>query len=183
MPPIAAAFQRAKTSISSVGKAAPRGLSIDRKQIVWIGSGVAALAVVGVAVFMMTRGPVPTGTAIVDAVPWANITSIRSEGGEELALPTPASTPVALTLPEGTYTITLAGPAPESKTETVTVRVDVGGTSVVPITRFRSMTVEEYFEQYLGSADTSAASSLTPDAATAPAVATGVPVTPPGAPR
>jgi hypothetical protein len=45
------------------------------------------------------------------------------------------------------------------------------------------MTVEEYFEQYLGSADTSAASSLTPDAATAPAVATGVPVTPPGAPR
>jgi hypothetical protein len=55
-------------------------------------------------------------------------------------------------LPAGTYQISLAGPPPESKKETVTLRVDVGRTNVVPITRFPSLTVEEYFEQYLGGA-------------------------------
>jgi hypothetical protein len=180
MQSIAAVLESAKTLTSGLGKAAPRGgQSTGRRLTVWISGGVAALVlVVGVTAYVLTRGPAPTGTAIVDAVPWANITSIQSEGGAEYPLPTPASTPVALALPEGTYKITLAGPAPESKTETVTVRVDVGGTSVVPITRFQSMTVEQYFEQYLGSTETPSSSS-TPDG---PAPAAAVPAAPAASP-
>jgi hypothetical protein len=55
-------------------------------------------------------------------------------------------------LPAGTYQISLAGPPPESKKQTVTLRVNVGQTSVAPVTRFESLTVEEYFDDYLGGA-------------------------------
>ena len=105
------------------------------------------LAVAGVAVFLLTRGPVPTGTTVIDAVPWATVVSVKNEDGVPQTLPSPASTPLALTLPAGTYEVTLTGPLPESKSETVSVRVEVGATSLVQAPRFRSVTVEEYFEQ------------------------------------
>jgi hypothetical protein len=146
--------------------------------IVWASAGVAVLAAVVVGVFMMTRGPVPTGTLVIDAVPWASITAIENESGTQQPLPSPASTPVSLALPAGTYQITLTGPLPDLRTERVSVRVDVGGTSIVPVTRFQAVTAEEYFEQYLGSpaagSDTSAAAEpVASSAATAstPAVA------------
>jgi len=82
---------------------------------------------------------------------------VRSESGESQPLPSPASTPLVLTLPEGTYQITLTGPPPESKTETVSVRVEVGGTALVQAPRFRGVTVDEYFEQYIGAGDAPAA--------------------------
>jgi serine/threonine protein kinase len=120
------------------------------KRTLLIGAGVAALALVGLAMFVLLRGAGATGTAFVDAVPWATITSIRNEAGEQMPLPSPASTPAALALPPGTYQITLAGPTAELKPETVTVNVTVGQTSVVPPPRFQSITVDEYFEEYLG---------------------------------
>jgi hypothetical protein len=116
----------------------------------WVGAGVLAVAALAVAAFTFRGGAPATGTAVIDAAPWANITAIRNEDGELQPLPSPASTPLSLALPAGTYQISLAGPPPESKTETVTLRVEAGRTSVVPITRFPSLTVEEYFEQYLG---------------------------------
>jgi serine/threonine protein kinase len=137
------------------GQAVPRERPA-RIPMKWVGAGVLAVAAVGVAVFMFTGGAAPTGTAVIDAVPWANVTAIRNEDGELQPLPSQVSTPLSLALPAGTYQISLAGPSPESKTETVTLRVEVGRTSVVPITRFQALTVEEYFEPYLGAGYTPA---------------------------
>jgi Protein kinase domain len=116
----------------------------------WVGAGLAAVALVAVAALMLTGGTAATGTAVIDAAPWANITEIRNEDGDVQPLPSLASTPLSLALPAGTYQITLAGPPPESKKQTVTLRVDAGQTSVAPVTRFQSLTVEEYFDEYLG---------------------------------
>jgi hypothetical protein len=55
-------------------------------------------------------------------------------------------------VPAGGYRVTLTGPPPESKVVTVDVRVDMNGVAVVPITRFQTVTPEQYFEQYLVSA-------------------------------
>jgi len=118
----------------------------------WVGAGLAAIAAAAVAAFMMTGGATATGTAVIDASPWANITEIRNEAGVLQPLPAQASTPVSLTLPAGTYQISLAGPPPQSKKETVTLRVNAGQTSVAPVTRFQSLTVEEYFDESLGGA-------------------------------
>jgi hypothetical protein len=149
----------------------------QRSYLMWAGAGVAVLAVAGGTGYLLTRGPAPTGTTIIDAVPWANVTEVRDERGEVQPLPSPASTPVALTLPAGTYQITLTGPPPESKTETVTVRIDVGGTSVAPTARFQSMSVEEYFEEYIGAGDAPA-----PETTQAPAdLSTAAPPSPTGA--
>ena len=100
----------------------------------------------------------------------------HSESGESQPLPSPAATPLVLTLPAGTYQVTLTGPPPELKTETVSVRVDVGGRSLVQAPRFQSLTVEEYFEQYIGAGDAPAAVPAAPapaDTATPAPAATG----------
>jgi hypothetical protein len=99
---------------------------------------------------LLPVGTVPPGTAVIDAVPWANITEIRNEAGDLQPLPTSAATPLSLALPAGTYQISLTGPPPESKKETVTVRVEAGGRIDVPVTRFTPLTVDEYFDEYLG---------------------------------
>jgi serine/threonine protein kinase len=137
------------------------------------GAGVLLLAIGSGVFFLMTRGPAPPGTMIIDAVPWATVTSVRNERGEPQELTaSPASTPLALTLPAGTYQITLTGPPPESKTETVSVQVDAGGTSVVPLTRFQRMTAEEYFEQYIGAGDAPGVETAAPaESGAAPAAA------------
>ena len=101
---------------------------------------------------MLTGGTPATGMAVIDAAPWANITEIRNEAGVLQPLPSPPSTPMSLDLPAGTYQISLAGPPPQSKKETVTLRVNAGQTSVAPVTRFQSLTVEEYFDESLGGA-------------------------------
>jgi serine/threonine-protein kinase len=116
----------------------------------WVGAGVAALASAAVAALMLTGGAPATGTAVIDAAPWASITEIRNEDGAVQPLPAQASTPLSLALPAGTYQISLTGPPPAARKETVTLRVNVGQTSVAPVTRFQSLTVEEYFDEYLG---------------------------------
>ena len=118
----------------------------------WVGAGIAAVALIAVAAWMLTGGSAATGTAVIDAAPWATITEIRNEDGELQPLPSPPSTPVSLALSAGTYQISLAGPPPQSKKETVTLRVNAGQASVAPVTRFQSLTVEEYFDEYLGGA-------------------------------
>jgi len=121
--------------------------------------GIAVLVVVlalGATAYVLTRGPLPTGVLVIDAVPWATVSAIQDEGGSPQTLPSSLSTPFSVTLPAGSYHVTLTGPPPESKVVTVTVRVDVNGVAVVPITKFRTVTPEQYFEQYLGSSTASA---------------------------
>jgi len=123
-----------------------------RLPLKWAGAGVAAVAIAAVAALKLTGGTAATGTAVIDAAPWAHVTEVRNEDGDVQPLPSLASTPLSLALPAGTYQVTLAGPPPESKKQTVTLRVNDGQTSVAPVTRFESLTVEEYFDEYLGGA-------------------------------
>ena len=118
--------------------------------MIGIAAGVVAiLAVAGV--MLLTGGPPPAGAIVVDAAPWATVTSIQTDGGDAMSIPTPASTPLVLTLPEGTYRVALAGPAGGSQSQEVTITIVAGQTSVAPLVRFTTMTPESYFEEYLAS--------------------------------
>ena len=155
----------------------PRG----KATIVWASAGIAVLAALVVGVFVMTRGPGPTGTLVIDAVPWATITAIENESGTQHPLPSPASTPVSLALPAGNYQITLTGPLPAVRAERVSIRVDAGGTSIVPVTRFQVVTAEEYFDQYLGSPAAGIEASGAAEPVAPPAAATSAAPAPAGA--
>jgi eukaryotic-like serine/threonine-protein kinase len=120
----------------------------DRRtlSIVAIGVGVVVAAVIG---FTLMSGPAPTGSVVIDAAPWGSITAIEPESGSPVTLPSSASTPFSVTLPTGTYRVVVVGPPPESQTERITVQVEKGVSTVVPLIRFRALTPEEYFEEYL----------------------------------
>ncbi len=92
----------------------------------------------------------PAGTLVIDAVPWGTITAIEAENGERLPLPSPASTPLALSLPAGTYQVSIAGPTPESDAQRISVTVERDAATVAPTVRFTAVTPEAYFEQYPG---------------------------------
>jgi hypothetical protein len=108
------------------------------------------LALVAIAgVILIPRPAPPMGTMMIEADPWANITGIEAADGTRPALPQWASTPMSLNLPVGTYRVRLIGPTPDSESRLVTVQVNVGSVTTAPTERFRSLTPEEYFEQYL----------------------------------
>jgi len=111
--------------------------------------GIALVIAAALAVSTIRSGPAPTGSLVIDAVPWASITSIQGEDGEAVTLPRAASTPFAMSLPAGTYQVVVAGPPPESQRQTFTVRVEANASAVAPMIRFRALTPEEYFEEYL----------------------------------
>ena len=64
-------------------------------------------------------------------------------------MPHIVSTPAALSLPAGTYRVTLTGPPPGSETRQLTVQVQEGTVTPPQVERFASLTPEEYFEPYL----------------------------------
>jgi hypothetical protein len=153
--------------------------SLSAQQVKLLWASVAAVILVAIATtYFLSRGPVPTGVLVIDAVPWATVTALQAEDGTAQTLPESATTPMSLSVPAGTYQVTLTGPPPESKLTTVTMRVEVGGVAVVPITRFQTMTAEQYFEPYLGSS--TATSGAPPEAAPAPATDPGSAAVPSG---
>jgi serine/threonine-protein kinase len=124
----------------------PRGMALA----IWGVVGVAVVAL-AVAAALMLRPPaeeVPTGTVVVDALPWGTITAIKRETGESVPLPEPATTPLSITLPEGTYQVQLAGPD-SGPSRTLTVRVERGVTGTAPVERFLPPSVDDYFVPYL----------------------------------
>jgi protein kinase-like protein len=168
-------------SLQSLPATLPKG---QARTIALVAAAVVVVAIAATAYFL-TRGPAPTGTLVIEAAPWATVTAIRAENGSEQMLPPSPSTPLSITLPEGTYQITLTGP--DAKTATVSAHVSVGGVAVAPMTRFETMSVEQYFEQYLGSAGgaTEVSSPASPGDAAAPAApvvpaSTGAPSAPGG---
>jgi serine/threonine-protein kinase len=130
---------------NSVVVAVPRN---GRVLSIVVGSVAIVVAAV-VALTMMQTGPAPTGSLVIDAVPWASITSIQTEDGEPVTLPQGASTPFAMSLPAGSYQVAVTGPPPESQRQTLTVQVEPSASTVAPLIRFRTVTPEEYFEEYL----------------------------------
>jgi serine/threonine protein kinase len=124
--------------------------SKKEKQVI-AGVAVASLIVIaGIAAVLLRPAPViPTGTLVIEAVPWATITGIAREDGTSHPIPADASTPLALNLPAGTYTIRVVGPPPASEARAITVAVGADAVAAAPVERFGTMTPEEYFEPYL----------------------------------
>jgi hypothetical protein len=143
-----------------------------KQQMVWAGAGLALLLVVA-AVIVATRlaAVPPAGTLVIDALPWGTVSAIETQKGERLPLPSLASTPLVISLPGGTYQVTVTGPPPESQTQRVTVRVDSNASNAAPPVRFRVMTPEDYFEPYLAAPVTPAEPPVEPAAAQTPAPA------------
>lgn len=92
---------------------------------VWI--GVTAVAVVVAAVLLRSwwgggAEPPPTvdvetGTLVISAAPWAEVLAIVDADGAELPLPVDRTTPCAVELPAGDYTVQLRGPDGGAPTE------------------------------------------------------------------
>ncbi|HEY6361361.1 MAG TPA: protein kinase, partial [Vicinamibacterales bacterium] len=125
---------------------------VGRKaMIAWsAAAGVLLVAIIVTAVRQMPAAiPPPTGVVVIEAVPWGTITAVEAENGEPRPLPAPASTPLSLVLPAGTYQVTVAGPVPDTEAQRVTVRVEPNAAIVAPMIKFPVLTPEEYFEQYL----------------------------------
>jgi hypothetical protein len=143
----------------------------------WSTRNIAIAAVIGIvgvaaviAALLRGAGAGATGSVVLDAVPWADVTAIEAADGSHPQLPSPASTPMSLSLPAGTYRVRLVGPPPELESRLITVDVQAGGVSSVPTQKFRMLTPEDYFEPYLAS------SAGVPDVATqTPAPATASP--------
>ena len=118
--------------------------------MVWAGVALVLLLVVAGAIVATRFTAVPpSGTLVIDALPWGTVSAIETQNGERLPLPSPASTPLLLSLPGGTYQVTVTGPPPESQTQRLTVRVDSNASNVMPPVQFRVITPEDYFEPYL----------------------------------
>ncbi len=146
--PVVAGIVAQSKAIADSATAVVVAVSRDRRAL---GIGAIVLAVViaaGVAI-MLFSGPAPSGTVVIDAAPWGTITAIETDGGDAVALPSSTSTPVSLTLPAGTYQVVITGPPPELQTQRVTIQVQRDAASVAPLVRFRMLTPDEYFEQYL----------------------------------
>jgi predicted Ser/Thr protein kinase len=164
-PMIADVVARSKTIVDAANTVVA-GVARDRRALriaaIFIGVGI-----VGALAIMFLSGPVAPGTVVLDAVPWGSITAIETEGGDAVQLPPAPSTPLALTLPTGTYHVVVAGPPPESQTQRITVEIQRDTSTVAPVIRFRALTPEEYFERYLA-----APTAPTLDQGTAPAEST-----------
>jgi tetratricopeptide (TPR) repeat protein len=157
-------------------------LATSKRQRQMIGGGTAALLLVIAGAVALVTGPAPvppTGTLVIDAVPWAAITAIEADDGSRQPLPSPAATPLSVALPVGTYKVHLAGPPPGSEARIVTVQVGANAVASAPLERFQTLTPEEYFEQYLAAPATSDTSTGSQD----PAAPPPDPATPPVAPQ
>jgi serine/threonine protein kinase len=158
LPLMAARVGAAGTAVTARARAIvptrlPRLAPVEagsKRRLVWAGIAAVGVVAVIVAALVLIPAAIPqTGVLVIEAVPWATITAIESEGGEQQPLPSPASTPALLTLPAGTYQVLVTGPPPESEAQRITVTVAANAGTVAPTIRFRTVTPEEYFEQYL----------------------------------
>jgi hypothetical protein len=151
--------------------------SVPRRRAAAIGIGASAAAAVAVIVLSkMLTAPVPIGTLVLDASPWGSVVAIQKENGESVALPASPFTPLLMPLPPGTYRVIIAGPPGETQPAQITVRIESGASTVAPLIRFRPLTPEEYFNEYLKPASDSAASPGTP--ASSPQLPPGQPLNP-----
>jgi tetratricopeptide (TPR) repeat protein len=142
-----------------------------QKRMAAIGSGVLLAVLAAGAFVLLSPGASATGSVVLDAIPYAVVSSVENAaGGERPALPPDASTPLVLNLPVGTYRVRLTGPPPASESRLITVTVNRDATTTATVETFTMLTPEEYFEPYLSTGNSAAAESdaapdSTPDAA------------------
>jgi serine/threonine protein kinase len=162
-------------SIRAVVAARPKR---EKLIIGWTVAAVLLLAVAVGGVILISRPALPTGTMMIDAVPWANVAGIEAADGTRPVLPSMASTPLSLNLPVGTYRIRLIGPPPDSESRLITVSLTIGAIATAPIERFRTLTPEEYFERYLPSFTPSPSDAPSEGPAAVPTAATAAATAP-----
>ena len=90
------------------------------------------------------------GTAVIDAVPWAVVESIRAGDGTAVTLPQDAATPLSLQLPPGTYQVTLVGPPPAQTRKEMSLTVTADAPAVLAPPVFTTIQAEEYLLRAIG---------------------------------
>jgi hypothetical protein len=140
-----------------------------RQNVAWGGAVLVLVGTAAVAGSMLWPAAVPArGVLVIDAVPWGTITRVAAENGERQPLPSPASTPLAMSLLPGTYQVHITGPNAEGPPQQITVRVESGGATVMKPVQFGSVTPEEYFEPYLTAAAPTPVDAAPVEGGTAP---------------
>jgi hypothetical protein len=118
-----------------------------RAAIVGAATVIVVAAVIGTGLLLQTP-PTPS-LVVLDATPWATITSIQNGDGEPQPLAEMRSTPLAVQLTPGAYTVSFEGPPPQSEKRTIEIRVESGAALTAPVQRFAAPSVDEYFRPYL----------------------------------
>ncbi len=134
------------------GPAAENRALLSRQQRAAIAGAATVIivaAVIGTGLFLQT--PLTPSLVVLDATPWATITEIQNRDGKPQPLPEMRSTPMALQLTPGAYTVFFEGPPPQSEKRTIEIRVESGAARTAPVQRFAAPTVDEYFRPYLTS--------------------------------
>jgi hypothetical protein len=149
-PPLEAGRSSSPSHPPAPPSVKPAPAPTGSRKLLIAGGVVAALVVVAAGFMMSGSPPAPPGTLVIDAVPWARITSIEAEGGTAVQLPANASTPFSLPVPAGTYRIGLEGPPPALARTDITAIVKESTITTVPTQTFQPMTLDDYFGQYLG---------------------------------
>jgi serine/threonine protein kinase len=173
LPPPVSFWERVRKASKRVDvpSVLPRG-TYQRRAVV--AAAIATVVVFGIAAAIVvnlfrTPGVPPSGAVLVDAVPWGTVTAVRSADGKEHVLPSDALTPLLITLPPGSYDITVAGPGSGSASQQVRVEVAPDALASAPIVRFATVTVEDYFGQYLKPTEPASSAAGTQDTAGVPA--------------
>ena len=92
-------------------------------------------AVIGTGLYLGT--PPTSSLVVLDATPWATITQIQNGDGEPQPLPEMRSTPLAVQLTPGAYTVSFEGPPPQSEKRTIEIRVESGAAHTAPVQRLQ----------------------------------------------
>ena len=88
--------------------------------------------------------PVERVLLVLDAVPWAEIVSVRGPGDEAVEVPAGTVTPYTMQVPPGSYTVTFRRSARDEKRVTVDVAAGAGGRAYA---EFRRVDAADYFKR------------------------------------
>ena len=108
---VAAITAQSKTIVDAA-QSAVAAVPRDRRTLGIVAVVVGVIVAASVGVTWMTR-PAATGTVVIDATPWCSVTSIQTDDGEAVALPSSGSTPLFMSLPVGTYQMVVSVPSAE----------------------------------------------------------------------
>jgi serine/threonine protein kinase len=152
-PPSVSRWEHARQALERIGLSSVLPWFARQRRPVVVTAAATVLVVgITVAILVGVLRPLevsPSGNVLVDAVPWGTVMAVRSADGREHTLPSDALTPVLINLPPGSYDIMVAGPGSGSESRQVRVEVAADGVASAPVVRFPTVTVEDYFKQYL----------------------------------
>jgi len=88
----------------------------------------------------------PSGTLVLDAVPWAEVVEIVDAEGQTMPLPDDSFTPLHLSLPEGRYRVSLRRP---EGADPLTIEAEISsGETARRLERFDTLDAAAFLEKY-----------------------------------